>query len=82
MADDRKLITRKELMALTRKARGDRKQVEVAEELEVSQSAISQAESKEDASLDDLRKKVIAHYQDVRVEGPEQYFKIVGEPEN
>lgn len=82
MADDQKLITRKELMDLTRKARGDRKQAEVAKELEVSQPAISQAETKEKASLDDLRKKIIAYYLDVRVEGPDQYFKIVWEPEN
>jgi len=82
MADDQDLITRRELMKLTREARGDRKQSEVAEELGVSQSAISQAENKEKASLDDLRKKIISHYLDVLVEGPAPYFKLIKDPES
>jgi len=80
MTDGQELIPRKGLMDLTRKARGRRKQAEVAEELDVSQSAISQAETQEDASLDDLRKKIIAHYLDVCVEGPDQYFKVIEKP--
>jgi transcriptional regulator with XRE-family HTH domain len=82
MANDQALITRRELMKLTREARGDRKQNEVAEELGVSQSAISQAENKEKASLDDLRKKIISHYLDVLVEGPAPYFKLIKDPES
>lgn len=78
MAKELKLITRKELMDLTKKARGSRKQSDVAEGVEVSQSAISQAETKEDASLDDLRKKIIAHYLGIYIGGPGSYFKVVG----
>jgi predicted transcriptional regulator len=54
----------------------------VAEELGVSQSAVSQAENKEKASLDDLRKKIISHYLDVLVEGPTPYFKLIKDPES
>ena len=69
-------------MKLTREARGDRRQSEVAEELGVSQSAISQAESKEKASLDDLRKRIISQYLNVLVEGPAPYFKLIKDPES
>jgi len=82
MANDQALITRRELMKLTREARGDRKQNEVAEELGVSQSAISQAENKEKASLDDLRMKIIFLYLNVLVEGPTPYFKLIKDPES
>ena len=61
-------ISREELMALAREARGGRTQTEVASELEVSQPAVSQAERDPSPSNDALRIRIVEHYTGFRVE--------------
>ena len=70
------LVTRQELAAMAREARGGRSQNDVADRLNVSQPAISKAERNMDASLDGLRIKIIEEYTNYRVEKPTMYFKI------
>lgn len=74
-----KLITRERLMELTREARGDLKQREVAEEFDVTQEAISKAENNAEDSMDGLRKKIVRHYSGIRIEGPVPCFRMVEE---
>lgn len=76
MAKDKKLLTRQELAKLTHEARGTRSQKEVAEHFGVSQAAISKAENDTDASLDQLRMKIIRAYTNYDVEGPNPYFEV------
>jgi len=76
---EKKLITRERLMELTRKARGEQGQKDIAEEFDVSQAAISQAENDADSSLDDLRKKIVREYLEIEVEGPTLCFEVQGE---
>jgi len=75
---EKKLITREQLMDLTKKARKevDLRQKDVAAELGVSQEAVSQAETDASSSMDELRKKIVKRYLDIDVEGPTPGFKI------
>lgn len=73
-----RLISRKDLAALARRARGTRTQSEVAEELGVSQAAVSQAESDVEESVDKLRIRMIETYLGFRVRGPVAYFELEG----
>lgn len=79
MGEGPKIVTREELAQLTREARGNRSQNEVAEQFEVSQAAISRAETDEKASLDDLRRKIIQRYLGLKVEGPIPCFRLIDE---
>lgn len=76
---EKKLITREQLMELTKKARkeADLDQREVAAELEVSQGAVSQAETNAKGSLDELRKKIVRRYLGIEVEGPMPGFRML-----
>lgn len=71
------LITRKDLVALTKKARGDRRQQDIAEEFGVSQTSISKAENNPKASLDELRIRIIERYLDIQIEGPIPAYRVV-----
>lgn len=74
---ERRLITRKELAKLAQEARGELSQKEVADQLGVSQPAISKAENDMDASLDKLRIRIIEEYTNYRVENPSKHFEVV-----
>lgn len=74
---DRKLLTRKQLMKLARQARGDRDQEEVADHLDVSQEAVSQAENNVNSSTDKLRIEMIKEYLGITVRGPKPYFEVL-----
>ena len=69
-------ISRDELAALVREARGPRSQIEVARQMGVSQAAVSQAENNLDAYLDSLRIRIIECYTNCEVKGPEAQFTI------
>ena len=72
-------------MELTRKAREQSglDQVEMSDEFDVSQGAISKAETDPEGSVDELRKKIVECYLGIRLEGPTPCFKVVeGEVEN
>jgi predicted XRE-type DNA-binding protein len=81
---EKKLITREQLMQLAKKARkeADLDQGEVAAELEVSQGAVSQAETNAEGSLDELRKRIVRRYLGIEVEGPTPGFRILSEDNN
>lgn len=74
----RKLVTREQLMKLTRKARGERGQKEIADRFGVSQEAVSRAETDPNSSTDKLRMSIIEEYLGLTVNGPTPYFEIIG----
>jgi predicted XRE-type DNA-binding protein len=81
---EKRLITREQLMQLAKKARkeADLDQGEVADDLEVSQGAVSQAETNAESSLDELRKRIVRRYLGIEVEGPTPGFRVLDDQNN
>lgn len=74
-----KLVTREQLMKLARKARGDKGQKEVADRFDVSQEAVSRAETDPDSSTDKLRMDMVEEYLGYEVRGPTPHFEVIEE---